>query len=122
MSKSDVLGLIDYLSHIKEAIERIHEYVDDLDEVGFLSDRKTQDAVIRNFEVIGEASRNIQKYHSEFALHNEWLPLNSAYEMRNALAHGYFKVDLEIVWKTIHSNLNQLHGQISELLEEIGRQ
>lgn len=101
MSKSDPLRVNDYLSHIKEAIERIHEYVDDMDEFGFINDRKTQDAVIRNFEVIGEASRNIQKYHPDFAKRYGSLPLNSAYEMRNALSHGYFKIDLEIVWNRL---------------------
>jgi uncharacterized protein with HEPN domain len=67
MSKTDVLRLPEYLGHIVEAIERIHRYVEDMNEVTFLSDQKTQDAVIRNFEIIGEASRNIERYHSQFA-------------------------------------------------------
>jgi uncharacterized protein with HEPN domain len=119
MSKADALRLPEYLRHILEAIERIHHYVEDVDEIAFLKDHKTQDAVIRNFEVIGEASRNIERYHKQFADEHEYLPLGFAYEMRNALAHGYFKVDLEIVWKTIHSELPQLHAQIKQLLDEI---
>ena len=107
MSKTDILRLPEYLGHILEAIERIHRYVEDLDEVGFLQDEKTQDAVIRNFEIIGEAS-NIKQYHPEFARQHPEVPLNFAYEMRNALAHGYFKIDLEIVWKTIHADLPEL--------------
>ena len=97
MSKADVLRLPEYLRHILEAIERIQHYVDDIDKVAFLKDRKTQDAVIRNLEVIGEASRNIERYHKQFAEEHDYLPLEFAYEMRNALSHGYFKVDLEIV-------------------------
>jgi hypothetical protein len=54
-----------------------------------------QDAVIRNFEIIGEASRNIERNCPEFAAAHRDLPLLNAYEMRNALAHGYFRVDLE---------------------------
>lgn len=115
MSKAEILRLPDYLGHIQEAIERIHRYVDDLDEVAFLDDEKTQDAVIRNFEIIGEASNNIKKHYPEFASQHFELPLNFAYEMRNALAHGYFKVDLEIVWLTIHNNLPILYQQIKQL-------
>ncbi len=63
MRKTDILRIPDYLSHIIEAIERIHEYVEDISEVTFLEDRKTQDAVIRNFEVLGEAAHNIEIYH-----------------------------------------------------------
>lgn len=116
MSRADILRLPEYLRHILEAIERITQYTEDMDEVAFLSDIKTQDAVIRNFEIIGEASRNIERYHKQFAEEHDYLPLNFAYEMRNALAHGYFKVDLEIVWKTIHASLPELHAQISRLL------
>jgi uncharacterized protein with HEPN domain len=55
MSKKDALRVADYLEHILEAIERIHRYVEDMSEVNFLDDEKTQDAVVRNFEIIGEA-------------------------------------------------------------------
>lgn len=119
MSKADTLRLPEYLRHIAEAIERIHLYVEDMSEIAFLKDLKTQDAVIRNLEMIGEASRNIERYHKQFADEHSYLPLGFAYEMRNALSHGYFKVDLEIVWKTIQTSLPQLHTQIKQLLEEI---
>ncbi|MEI7842066.1 MAG: HepT-like ribonuclease domain-containing protein [Gallionellaceae bacterium] len=119
MSKTDALRLPEYLRHIIEAIERIDLYVEDMSEITFLEDRKTQDAVIRNFEIIGEASRNIERYHKQFADAHDYLPLGFAYEMRNALSHGYFKVDLEIVWKTIYTNLPKLHEQIKQLLAEI---
>ncbi|SCZ58888.1 MULTISPECIES: HepT-like ribonuclease domain-containing protein [Photorhabdus] len=75
-----------------------------------------QDAVIRNFEIIGEASNNIGKHYHNFAVANPELPLSFAYQMRNALAHGYFKVDFEIVWKTIHSDLPRLYQQILEVM------
>jgi uncharacterized protein with HEPN domain len=119
MSKADALRLPEYLRHILEAIERIHRYAEDMSEIAFLNDQKTQDAVIRNFEIIGEASHNIERYHPKFSDEHPYLPLGFAYEMRNALSHGYFKVDLEIVWKTIHTNLPELHTQIKQLLEPI---
>ncbi len=118
MSKADVLRLSEYLGHIVQAIDRILRYVDDFTEPTFLLDEKTQDAVIRNLEIIGEASNTVRQHHPEFvALHPE-VPLNFAYEMRNALAHahGYFKVDFEVVWKTIHTDLPGLRAQVAALI------
>ena len=109
MSKADVLRIPDYLEHIVEGIERIHRYVSDVSEVDFLADEKTQDAVIRNFENIGEAAHNIEHYHSKFADAHPDIPWTVVYAMRNRVAHGYFKVDLEMIWKTIHSDLPELH-------------
>jgi uncharacterized protein with HEPN domain len=111
MSK-DKLRLISYLQHILESIIRIDEYVDDIDEVGFLNSHLIQDAVIRNLEVVGEASHNIEKHFPSFCDKHPEIPLSSAYQMRNAIAHGYFKVDYEIVWNTIESYLPELYQQI----------
>lgn len=63
----DLQRLADYLAHILEAIERIDQYVGDMSEVAFLGNAMVQDAVIRNIEIIGEASNNIQKYYPDFA-------------------------------------------------------
>lgn len=115
----DLQRLNDFLAHILEAIERIEEYVANMDEVAFLENRLVQDAVIRNFEIIGEASNNIEKHFPAFVEKHPELPLSSAYQMRNAVAHGYFKVDLEIIWKTIHKELPTLHAQVKGLLEEL---
>ncbi len=116
MSKSDILRLPEYLGHIVQAVDRVDRYVADMVELTFLQDEKTQDAVIRNFEVIGEASNNIKKYHPDFAHQHPEVPLNFAYEMRNALAHGYFKIDFEVVWKTIQTDLPELRAQVAALL------
>lgn len=104
----DPQRLADFLGHIVTAIERIERYTADLDEIAFLDSEIVQDAVVRNFEIIGEASRNIERHHPEFAAAHPELPLAIAYEMRNALAHGYFKVDLGIVWRTIQRDLPHL--------------
>ncbi|CAM3782467.1 DUF86 domain-containing protein [Polynucleobacter brandtiae] len=107
-----------YLEHILEAVKRIDGYCADIDEVGFISSQLIQDAVIRNFEVIGEASKNIERHFPEFLAKHPELPLLAAYEMRNALAHGYFKVDLQIVWKTIEINLPNLETQITKIIKD----
>ena len=109
----DPQRLADYLAHILEAIERIGQYTKGMTEPAFLENRLVQDAVIRNFEIIGEASNNIEKHYLEFAQAHPELPLAFAYQMRNAVAHGYFKVDFGIVWKTIHSDLADLHAQVT---------
>lgn len=113
--KRDPQRLPDYLNHILEAIERIEEYVSELDEMAFLGNKLVQDAVIRNFEVIGEASNNIEKRFPEFVAAHPELPLTSAYQMRNAVAHGYFQVDFEILWKTIRRDLPGLHTKVEEI-------
>ncbi len=111
--------LPDYLGHILQAIERIQRYTSGMSEIDFAQSEVIQDAVIRNFEVIGEASRNIARDCPEFAAAHPDLPLSFAYEMRNALAHGYFTVDLGIVWKTIGSDLPALQRQVQQLAAEL---
>jgi uncharacterized protein with HEPN domain len=117
----DKQRLTDYLSHILEAIERIDRYTEEMSEVAFLENEMAQDAVIRNFEIIGEASHNIERDYPDFVAAHPELPLLPAYEMRNAVAHGYFKVDFELVWNTIHRNLPGLHQQVQELVDELQR-
>ncbi len=107
--------LVDYLGHIRQAISRIQNYTSQLDEAQFAQTELVQDAVIRNFEIIGEASKNIEHQFPDFATSHPELPLAFAYEMRNALAHGYFKVDISIVWRTIERDLPSLDAVIARL-------
>ena len=109
----DPLRLRDYLGHILEAVSQIHKYWEDIDEVSFLVNRMIQDAVIRNFEIIGEASKNIERVAPEFVAAHPELPLAFAYDMRNLLAHGYYKVDMAVVWKTIEKDLPYLQQQVT---------
>lgn len=111
--------LRDYLEHVEEAIARIERYIDDMDEHAFLKNVLVQDAAIRNFEIIGEASRNISRRYPDFAAAHPDVPLAFAWEMRNALAHGYFEVDLAIVWRTIQRDLPPLKVQVQDLLEAL---
>jgi uncharacterized protein with HEPN domain len=112
----DKQRLADYLGHILKAIERIDRYTSDIKPEIFLKNEMVQDAVIRNFEIIGEASHNIAVGYPEFTRSHPSLPLAFAYQMRNAVSHGYFSIDLEIVWKTITSKLPELHVQVTNLL------
>ena len=117
MKQEAELRLADRLQHIVEAIERIDRYASDMDEVVFLRSEMVQDAVIRNLEIVGEACHVIERDHPAFAAAHPELPLAAAYQMRNATAHGYFKVDLEIVWRTIQTDLWDLHAQVLQALQ-----
>lgn len=109
------LRVTDYLGHIVQAIERIDRYTANLDEAAFLSSELVQDAVLRNIEIIGEASNNIQRVDPAFATQHDDVPWLVMYTMRNRVSHGYDQVDLEIVWKTIQRDLPQLHRQVQAL-------
>lgn len=109
MSKSDKLRIPEYLWHILEAIRRVERYTEDMTETGFLASEMVQDAVIRNIEIMGEAANNIRQHHPE-------IPWEDIYWMRNRVAHGYFKVDMELVWKTIRTDLPGLADQMRVLI------
>lgn len=115
----DPLQLRDYLGHIMQAIDRIQLYCKGLDEAAFHASTLVQDAVIRNFEIIGEASRNIERVAPGFAAAHPELPLTFAYDMRNVLAHGYHQVDLGIVWKTVVGELPGLRERVSAVIGEL---
>lgn len=110
----------DYLDHILQAIGRIRRYTAAMSEEKFLASEMVQDAVVRNIEIIGEAARNIMRHHPEFASQHPEVPWSDVYLMRNQVSHGYFSVDLEIVWKTLQRDIPQLERQVSEILKQLG--
>ena len=114
----DKKRLRDYLNHILEAIARIERYVEDINELEFVNNELIQDAVIRNIEIIGEASRNIEKHYPDYAQEHPEVPFSLVYEMRNAVAHGYFKIDYEVVWKTLERDIPAFENSILVLLKE----
>jgi uncharacterized protein with HEPN domain len=103
------LRVPDYLGHILAAIERIERHTSDVDELGFLNSELIQDAVIRNIEIIGEASNNIQRVDPVFAARHAEIPWQVMYAMRKRVSHGYDKVDFEMVWKTICNDMPELY-------------
>ena len=119
MKEADVLRVGDYLRHIQLATERIRRYLAETDRTSFFSNEEKQDAVIRNIEIIGEAAQNIRRRHPEFAARHPDIPWGGVYGMRNAIAHGYFTVDLDVVWKTVCEELPTLAGQIGALIAEL---
>ena len=102
-----------YLQHIGDSIERILEYTAK-GEPTFLSDKKTQDAVIRNFEVIGEAvkqlSDNLKSEHPD-------IPWRQIAGMRDKMIHEYFGVNLQLVWEVVQGELPPLRAKIQSMLQ-----
>lgn len=102
----------DYINHILEAIEKIERYVGGMTFEEFSKNDMAIDAVAREFMIIGEAANNLssgfKERHSDIPWH---LPIG----MRNQLIHGYFSVDLEIVWNTVKQDL----PAFKEILEKI---
>ena len=104
-----------YLDDMLQAIERIKEYTEDLDEEAFASDRKTQDAVIRNLEIIGEAARSIPDGTKAAMAEIEW---RNIIGMRNLLIHEYFGVSIPIIWDIVRTKLDSLEEACRRVLQE----
>lgn len=98
---------------ILEAIRRIKEYTENMSEEDFSLDRKTQDAVIRNFEIIGEAARNLPDDIKHSACEIEWKKIIA---LRNILIHEYFGVNVKILWDLITNKLDKLESTCQELM------
>ncbi|TNE81475.1 MAG: DUF86 domain-containing protein [Bacteroidetes bacterium] len=95
-----------------EAAERIQAYTKGFDFERFSSDQKTLDAVVRNFEIIGEASTRIT---AEFQATKTQIPWKQLRGYRNRLIHEYFGVDYLIIWEIIESELPKLVDQLKSL-------
>ena len=122
MSARDSGRVSEYLSHIVQAIGRINRYIEAKDEAAFLQDEMLQDAVIRNIEIIGEAARNVERAAPEYAALHAEVPWPVVYAMRNRVSHGYFEVDVGIIWRTIQGDLPLLAYQVRAMLDELGDQ
>ncbi len=103
-----------YLEDIITSMDRIAEYIDGLSFDEFKKDYKTADAVIRNFEVIGEASRNLP---IEIRSKYEDVPWDEMYLLRNKVSHEYFGIDYEIIWDVATNYLPENKSQIERILQ-----
>jgi uncharacterized protein with HEPN domain len=94
-----------YIDHILQSINNILEYTKGLTKKDFSKNNLIQDAVIRNFEIMGEATKKVSQEYRQ--LHTE-VPWKEMSGMRNKLIHDYIGVDITVIWKTIKEDLPPL--------------
>ena len=104
-----------YLTHIREAIETIEEYLKDVSYDSFVSNKMIIDAVVRELEIIGEASNNLSDHFREEHSGVLWRRMK---DMRNFLIHEYFGVNTKVVWYTCKDDLPQLKSFMEKILDK----
>lgn len=109
MSRRDTILLLDDMLH---SARKIRRYTGDIDFDAFASDDKTMDAVVRNFEIIGEAANRVEQDFKDNNPEIEWQRIRG---FRNRIVHDYFGIDYEIVWEICETYVDEL----IELLEAV---
>ncbi|PIQ14305.1 MAG: hypothetical protein COW67_14555 [Flavobacteriales bacterium CG18_big_fil_WC_8_21_14_2_50_32_9] len=111
MSKRDVLLLLD---DMLQSAQKIKRYTNNLDYDSFLMDEKTIDAVVRNFEIIGEAANRIDP---DFRTNNPEVEWKRIRGFRNRIVHDYFGIDYEIVWTIVDTYLDEMIVWLDKIIE-----
>ena len=107
--------LPDYLDHMQQAAADACCFVQGLAKEDFLEDKRTQQAVIMSLIVIGEAATKVMDGYAEFTRAHADVPWRSMRNMRNRMAHGYFEINLDVVWDTTQEWLPVLLKQLAVL-------
>lgn len=118
INKSD-LRAPDYFEHLLQACDRILQYTSEITHDHFMADSMVQDAVLRNIEILGEATRNLLECMPNLLSIYPHIPWMDIYAMRNRIAHGYFFINLELVWTVAVVNIPELRQQIAKVLDEL---
>lgn len=105
MSASSAAVLVDQML---EATRQAQEFVEGLNRAEFLADKRTQQAVTLNLIILGEAASRLMDRHPEFVAANPGIEWRSIRGMRNRIAHGYYDIDMVVVWDTVTSALPEL--------------
>jgi uncharacterized protein with HEPN domain len=112
MSKRDILLLLDDMF---QSAQKIKKYTQGLDFDAFMSDDKTVDAVVRNFEIIGEAANRIDP---DFRLKKPEIEWKRIRGFRNRIVHEYFGIDYEIVWTIVENYIDELIDWLEALISD----
>ncbi|OGJ50969.1 hypothetical protein A2335_03455 [Candidatus Peregrinibacteria bacterium RIFOXYB2_FULL_32_7] len=110
MNKRDIF----YLKHILDSARVINNFINESSQEDFLQNRMMQDAVIRNLEIIGEATKHLTKECKEKYPEVEWKRLTG---MRDVLSHDYFGIDLNIIWEVITEKIYDLGRKIAIIIQ-----
>jgi len=105
--------LSDYINHMQQAATDACSFVEGLSKDDFLTDKRSQQAVVMSLIIVGEAATKVMDRYAEFAEAHSEVPWRSMRGMRNRIAHGYFEINLDVVWDTIQTALPELLKQLS---------
>lgn len=114
--------LPDYLEHMQQAAADACAFVDGARRSDFLEDKRTQQAVIMSLIIIGEAATKVMDSYAEFTQTHPEVPWRSMRGMRNRIAHGYFDINLDVVWDTVQTALPQLLKQLPAVRQDAAEQ
>jgi uncharacterized protein with HEPN domain len=107
--------LHDYPTHMRQATSDARSFIDGLSKEEFLKDKRTQQAVIMSLIVIGEAATKVMDRHAGFAEQHPDVPWRNMRGMRNRIAHGYFDINLDVVWDTVQTALPALSARLQKI-------
>lgn len=97
--------LADYLEHMRQAAADAVGFVDGMTREEFAQDKRTQQAVVMSLVILGEAATKLMDRHAAFCEDQPQIPWRNMRGMRNRVAHGYFEIDLDVVWDTVQQAL-----------------
>ena len=100
--------LPDYVAHMRQAIADAQSFTEGMAQPDFEQDKRTQQAVVMSLIVLGEAATKVMDKYPEFAAQHAVIPWHNMRGMRNRIAHGYFDIDLGVVWDTLQTALPAL--------------
>ncbi|MFB0553244.1 MAG: DUF86 domain-containing protein [Phycisphaerae bacterium] len=103
------------LNDIRQAIDRIEQYIKNLSFDAFSDDQKSVDAVVRNLEIIGEAASRVPDEFKEKYPEIEWYKVVG---LRHRIVHEYFGIDLEIIWQILQKDLPELRQKITPIMSD----
>lgn len=106
-----------YILHMIDSMDQISEYTDQISMAEFKENRLIQDAVVRNFEIVGEAAKKVSIQTKKKFPHIPWKNMAG---MRDKLIHNYMGVDLDAVWKTIEDIVPSMRKKLDEVVQSMG--